>query len=37
MIQRNGSVSWKTAVEITTAEQKKIKNEDSFKRPPGQH
>ena len=36
MIQRNGSVSWKTAVETATAEQK-IKNEDSFKRPPGEH
>ena len=25
MIQRNGSVSWKTAVEITNTEQKKEK------------
>ena len=30
MIQRNGSVSWKTAVETAIAEQKKIKNQDSF-------
>lgn len=37
MIQRNGPESWKTAVEIARAEQKKIKHEDGFKRPPGQH
>ena len=32
MIQRNGPVSWKTrVVEITAAEQKKERNEDSLR------
>ena len=30
MIQRNGSVSWKTAVETAIAEQKKITNQDNL-------